>query len=265
MASHRLSTLDRSIAGRVAIVTGAGSGIGRATAHLFADEGARVAVVDLVADRVDAVVAEIVEVHGPDAAHGWAVDMSSPAAVDALPDAVVEHFGALDIVINNAGVSIRAGFDTDVETFDQAWDTTIAVNLTAYARLVRAALVHLERSDAARIVCTASTEGLGATGQIPAYNASKTGVIGLVRAMAVELGRRGITANAVCPGPIDTGMTADIAAEHKEIFAKRRVPLGRYGIPEEIAHGMLNLVLPASRYMNGVVLVIDGGMTSRHT
>jgi 3-oxoacyl-[acyl-carrier protein] reductase len=265
MSNGRLSTLDRSIAGRVAIVTGAGSGIGRATAHLFADEGARVAVVDVVADRVDAVVAEITAVHGPNAAHGWVVDMSSKAAVDALPDAVVAHFGALDIVINNAGVSLRVDFDADVDAFDEAWDTTMAVNLTAYARLARAALPHLERSDAARIVCTASTEGLGATGHIPAYNASKTGVIGLVRALAVELGRRGITANAVCPGPIDTGLTADIPGEHKEIFARRRVPIGRYGIPEEIAHGMLNLVLPASRYMNGVVLAVDGGMTSRHT
>ncbi|MGA1568752.1 MAG: SDR family NAD(P)-dependent oxidoreductase, partial [Ilumatobacteraceae bacterium] len=111
MSNGRLSTLDRSIAGRIAIVTGAGSGIGRATAHLFADEGARVAVVDVVADRVDAVVAEITAVHGPNAAHGWVVDMSSKAAVDALPDAVVAHFGALDIVINNAGVSLRVDFD----------------------------------------------------------------------------------------------------------------------------------------------------------
>ena len=262
---RRLSTLDRSIRGRVAIVTGAGSGIGRATAHLFADEGARVAVVDVVAERVDTVVAEIAEVHGVDAARGWVIDMASRVDVDALPNAVVAHFGRLDIVINNAGVTQPAGFDADAVEFDEAWDAVMSVNLTAYARLARAARVHLEASDSARIVCTASTEALGASGRVPAYNASKAGVIGLVRALAVELGRRGITTNAVCPGPIETGMTAGIPDEHRDTFARRRVPPGRYGSPEEVAHGMLNLVLPASRYMNGAVLVIDGGMTSRHT
>ena len=154
---------------------------------------------------------------------------------------------------------------TTADVFDEAWDATLAVNITSYARLTRAALPYLMKSDGGRIVCTASTEGLGATGGIPAYNASKHAVIGLVRSLAVELGRHGITANAVCPGPIVTGMTANIADEHKEIFAKRRVPVRRYGQPEEIAHGMLNLVLPASSYMNGVILPVDGGMTSRHT
>jgi 3-oxoacyl-[acyl-carrier protein] reductase len=90
-------------------------------------------------------------------------------------------------------------------------------------------------------------------------------VIGLVRALAVELGREGITANAVCPGPIVTGMTANIPDEHKEIFAKRRVPLKRYGQPEDIAQGVLSLVLPVSGYITGHALVVDGGMTSRHT
>lgn len=87
----------------------------------------------------------------------------------------------------------------------------------------------------------------------------------MVRAMAVEFGRRGITANAVCPGPIETGMTMGIPEEDRARFARRRVPLGRYGAPEEVAHAVLNLVLPASRFVNGSVLVVDGGMTSRHT
>lgn len=131
--------------------------------------------------------------------------------------------------------------------------------------MTRAALPYLERSDSARIICTASTEALGASGHVPAYNSSKAGVIGLVRAMAVEFGRRGITANAVCPGPIETGMTMDIPEENRAQFARRRVPLGRYGSPEEVAHAVLNLALPASRFVNGAVLVVDGGMTSRHT
>ena len=261
----RLSTLDRSIRGRVAIVTGAGSGIGRAVAHLFADEGARVAVVDVVPERVDAVVAEIVDAHGPGSAVGWVVDMRSREDVDALPGRVAAEFGGVDVLVNNAGVTRRVDFGAEADDFDAAWAEVVDVNLTAYARLTRAALLHLERSDSARIVCTASTEALGATGHVPAYNASKAGVIGLVRAMAVEFGRRGITANAVCPGPIETGMTMGIPEEDRARFARRRVPLGRYGAPEEVAHAVLNLVLPASRFVNGAVLVVDGGMTSRHT
>ncbi len=246
-------------------MTGAGSGIGRATAHLFADEGANVAVVDRNGEGVAQTVGEIADAHGANRVHGWTLDLSIRSDVDALPDAVVAHFGALDILINNAGVAMNADMTTTSDVFDEAWDTTLEINVTSYARLTRAALPHLMKSDAARVVCTSSTEGLGATGGIPAYNASKHAVIGLVRSLAVELGRHGITANAVCPGPIVTGMTANIPAEHKEIFAKRRVPLRRYGQPEEIAHGMLNLVLPASGYMNGVILPVDGGMTSRHT
>ena len=261
----RLSILDRSIRGRVAIVTGAGSGIGRAVAHLFADEGARVAVVDVVSERVDAVVAEIVEAHGPGSAVGWVVDMRSREDVDALPGRVAAEFGGVDVLVNNAGVTRRVDFGAEADDFDAAWAEVVDVNLTAYARLTRAALPNLARSDSARIICTASTEALGASGHVPAYNASKAGVIGLVRAMAVEFGRRGITANAVCPGPIETGMTMDIPEENRARFARRRVPLGRYGSPEEVAHAVLNLALPASRFVNGAVLVVDGGMTSRHT
>jgi 3-oxoacyl-[acyl-carrier protein] reductase len=265
MVTSRLTSGNRSIAGRVAIVTGAGSGIGRATAHLFADEGAKVAVVDVNGEGVAQVVGEIADAHGADVVRGWTVDVADRSAVDALPDAVVEHFGGLDILFNNAGVARNVDMSAGAELFDEAWDLTLAVNITSYARLSRAALPHLRNSDSARIVCTASTEGLGATGGIPAYNASKHAVIGLVRALAVELGREGITANAVCPGPIVTGMTANIPPEHKEIFAKRRVPLKRYGQPEDIAQGVLSLVLPASGYITGHALVVDGGMTARHT
>lgn len=265
MADARLTSRSRSIAGSVAIVTGAASGMGRATAHLFADEGAHVAVVDIGAERVLAVVDEIRAVHGVDAAEGYVVDVSDKAALQRLVDDVVARWGALDIVVNNAGISLVSSAFSEDDSFEEAWSRTLAVNLTAHARLVRAALPHLMASvHGGRVVNIASTEAIVATAGIAAYSASKSGVTGLTRSLAVELGRHGITVNCICPGPILTGMTAGISDEAKETYAKRRVPLRRYGDPEEVAHMTLNLCLPASSFVNGAVIPVDGGMTIRH-
>jgi len=253
----RLSKLSRSIRGKVAIVTGAASGMGRATAHLFADEGARVAVVDIVADGVDRVVAEITQAGGE--AEGFVVDVKSGEAISQLVNAVVDRFGGIDILVNNAGISRLAPFDA--EDYETSWQDTFAVNLTAHVRLVRAALPHLEASGAGRVVNIASTEGVGAQRFASAYSASKHGVIGLTRSMAVELGRRGVTFNCICPGPIETGMTAPIPDADKAKFARRRVPLLRYGQPEEVAHATLAFVLPAASFTNGAVLLVDGGFS----
>ena len=257
----RLTTGNRSIAGKVALVTGGASGMGRATAHLFADEGAKVAVIDLGHDRVDAVVAEITGA-GYEAA-GWHLDVTDRVGAAAVVGEIVSRWGGLDILVNNAGVSRAAPIDGD--GYDDAWAFTLAVNLAAQAGLIRLCLPHLEASGAGRVVNIASTEGLGATAGISPYTASKHGVIGLTRSLAVELGARGITVNCVCPGPIRTGMTAPIPEEAKAKFARRRVPLRRYGEPEEVAHGTLSLVLPASSFINGAVLVVDGGMTAQNT
>jgi 3-oxoacyl-[acyl-carrier protein] reductase len=253
----RLSTLSRSIAGKVALVTGAASGMGRATAHLFADEGARVAVVDVVGEGVATVVKEIEEAGGE--AVGWVCDVADPDAITALVAEVALRFGGLDILINNAGIS-RPG-PVEGEDYEASWAATLDVNLTAHARLVRAALPHLERGSEGRVVNISSTEGVGAQPFVSAYTASKHGVIGLTRALAVELGQRGITFNCVCPGPIETGMTASIPDAAKAKFARRRVPLRRYGQPEEVAHATLSLVLPAASYINGAVLLVDGGLS----
>ncbi len=259
----RLTRLSRSIAGETALVTGAASGMGRATAHLFADEGAKVAVADLGADRVGAVVDEITAAGGE--AAGFECDVSVPEGVRALVAGVVDRFGGLDILVNNAGVALPAGADAPDDVFDDAWRRTLDVNLTAQAWLVRAALPHLRASGVGRIVNVASTEGLIATAGLAAYTASKHGVIGLTKSLAVELGRSGVTVNCVCPGPINTGMTADIPDADKDTYARRRVPLRRYGEPEEVAQMTLSLVLPAASYVNGAVVVVDGGMTIRHT
>ena len=265
VVTGRLSALSRSIEGKVAIVTGAASGMGRATAHLFADEGARVVVADLGAERVDAVVEEIHSMHGVDRALGVECDVADHGRLRALVDTTVDWAGRLDIVVNNAGISLVNSMFQDEAEFEDNWARTLDVNLTAHARLVRLALPHLIESGAGRVVNIASTESIVATAGLAAYAASKSGVTGLTRALAVELGRHGVTVNCICPGPIDTGMTAAIPDDAKATYARRRVPLRRYGLPEEVAHMTLNLCLPSSSFVNGATIAVDGGMTIRHT
>lgn len=155
----RLSVLSRSIAGKVAVVTGAASGMGRATAHLFADEGAHVAVLDRDADGAVEVAAEITDAGGR--AAGWVVDVTEPEMVAGVIGAVRDDLGPIDVLVNNAGVSLPAGIDG--EDFGAAWDRTLAVNLTGHTTMIRACLSDLSRDGAGRIVNIASTEGLGAT------------------------------------------------------------------------------------------------------
>jgi len=244
---------------KVVLVTGAASGMGRAIAYLFADEGAKVAVCDRDALGVDAVAGEIVSAGAP--ATGWTLDVADAGAIVRVVDEVAQQLGPVDILVNDAGVSIPVEIGAD--DFEDAWEATLAVNLTAQARLVRACLPHLKREKAGRVVNIASTEGLGATPFLSPYTVSKHGVVGLTRSLAVELGPQGVTVNCVCPGPIATGMTAPIPADAKEKFARRRVPLRRYGDPEEVAHMVLNLALPASSFVNGAVITVDGGLSCK--
>ena len=195
-------------------------------------------------------------------AKGWTLDLSDGDAVAPVIREIGEHFGRIDILVNNAGRSMPSPVDGDA--YLAAWDKTLALLLTAHVLTIRAALPFIRKSPHGRIVNIASTEGLGATRYASPYTAAKTGVIGLTRALAVELGPEGITVNCICPGPIRTGMTAGIPEEHKETFARRRVALRRYGEPEEVAHGTLSLVLPAAQYITGVALPVDGGLTIRN-
>ncbi len=248
------------MAGRVAVVTGAASGMGRATAHLFADEGASVAVLDRTDDGVAAVVAEILAAGGT--AGGWTVDVTDGEAVRRAVDEIADRLGPPDILVNNAGISRPAPIDGP--DFEEQWAATLAVNLTAHTTMIRACLPHLRRNGEGRIVNIASTEGIGGSAYISPYTASKHGVIGLSRSLAVELGPIGVTVNVVCPGPIHTGMTAEIDEAAKTKFARRNVPLKRYGEPEEVAHATVSLTLPAMSYCTGAVLVVDGGFTTKN-
>jgi 3-oxoacyl-[acyl-carrier protein] reductase len=242
-------------------VTGAASGMGRATAHLFADEAAQVAVTDLGEDRVQAVVDEITGAGGT--ARGWVLDVSDVDAVDRVVGEVAAAFGSLDILINNAGMV--SGGPVSGPSYVDDFQRTIDVDLAAHVLTIRAALPFLKASGEGRIVNIASTEGSGATKYNSAYVAAKHGVIGLTRALAMELGEFGITVNCVQPGPIRTGMTAGVPEEAKTKFARRRVPLRRYGEPEEVAHMTLSLCLPAMSYVTGVNIPVDGGLLIQNT
>ena len=257
----RLTKLDRSIAGRTAIVTGAASGMGRATALLFADEGARVAAIDVNGDGVRAVAEEIEKAGG--VAGAWCVDVADAKRIPTVVDEVVARIGAIDILVNNAGINAAAPIGA--ENFEAVWERALAVNLTAYVHFIRACLPYLVRDGEGRVVNVASTEALGATAYISPYTVSKHGVVGLTRSLAVELGASGVTVNCICPGPINTAMTAPITDDAKRKFARRRVPARRYGDPEEVAHATLSFVLPAASYVNGAVLPVDGGMSVQNT
>ena len=249
---------SRSIAGRVALVTGAANGVGRAVAALFAAEGARVALFDRSVDGLAEAVAAIATSGGT--AAGYLADVADPEAIERGVAAARNELGPIDILVNNAGVP--SGASLDQADYESVWRHTFAVNLDAPMRFVRACLADLLRNGDGRIVNIASTEGLGATRGTSPYTASKTGLVGFTRSLAVDLGRRGVTANCICPGPINTAMTAAIPGESKDAFVRRRVPVGRYGEPDEVAHIVLSLVLPASSYLNGAIVPVDGGMTA---
>ncbi|MFW6094349.1 MAG: SDR family NAD(P)-dependent oxidoreductase [Pseudomonadota bacterium] len=256
----KLSSLSRSVDGKVAVVTGAASGMGLATVRLLADEGAKVAALDVNAESLNNAVAEIQAAGYP--VKDWALDLGDKdAIVEAFAD-IADHFGGIDILINNAGVSLFAPIDSD--EFEAAWERSLNVLLTAHTRTVRASLPWLRKAEHPRIVNIASTEGLGATKYGSPYTAAKHGVIGLTRSLAVELGGEGITVNCICPGPIHTGMTSSIPDEAKAEFARRRVALRRYADPEEVAQMTLSLVLPAASFTTGVALPVDGGLTIRN-
>lgn len=241
----------RPLAGRTAIITGAGSGIGASAVALFVEAGAHVIAVDLPASPLPT---------GPGITP-LAQDVSAADAPDAIVAAALGT-GRLDIVFNNAGV---ASATPAAGTSDADWDRVVDINLRAVFRLSRAAIPHLIQSPAGRIINTSSVMAEGTDHGLSSYCASKAGVLGLTRSLAFELGKHGVTVNAVLPGAIRTGMTAslwDARPDVAEIWAKKAA-LRRLGQPEDIARVVLFLATDAAGFVTGQGLTVDGGLTLR--
>ncbi len=251
--------MNDSLRGRSGIVTGAGSGLGRATALQFASIGARVVVADVNVEAGEAVVAEIGAAGG--SAVFVATDVTDPAACEALVGVCIDTFGALEFAVNNAGTTGTPGSVVDYPL--DAWRATMAVNLDGVFYAMRAELPSMVAAGRGAIVNVASGAGLVGFAGLPAYVASKHGVVGLTKSAALECAARGVRINCVCPGSVRTPMLEGFMGgdERMERAMTAGVPMGRLGTPAEIAEAIVWLCSDAASYMVGHALVCDGGAT----
>lgn len=249
--------------GKVALITGAASGMGKIAASLFAREGAKVVLADVTDEAGEATVAEIVAAGG-EAAYVHA-DVSDAHQAEAMVRSTVERFGALSILYNNAGV-FPADDGSVTETSEETWDLTIDINLKGVYLGCRYGVPAMLESGGGSIINVASFVALmgAATPQI-AYTASKGGVLAMTREIAVEFARKGIRANALCPGPVETPLLAELLSDPAR--RQRRlvhIPMGRLARAEEIANAALFLASDESSFVTGSALVVDGGITAAY-
>lgn len=245
--------------GRVAVITGAGSGMGRAMALLFAREGARVVAVDWVGESAEETV-RLVANEGKGEAVAVRADVSHAQDVDRMITTAGERFGGLDILCNNAGV---LDMKPVTETDDATWERVLNVNLKGVFLGCRRAIPEMIKRGKGAIVNTASIAGLVAEAGGFTYTVSKHGVIGITRAVAATYGPQGIRANAICPGAVETGMTRDLLKDPATLQGLSSVPLRRVGEPMDIAQAALYLASDDAKFVTGALLVVDGGWTVR--
>ena len=242
---------------KIALVTGGGQGIGAETARLFAKEGAQVAVVDWNEEAAQAVAEEIRGQGGESLS--VKCDVSQRDAVFAMVAEVVKAFGRVDILINNAGITRDK---SALKMEPHQWDQVIGVNLSGAFYCSQAAAEHMKEHQWGRIVSASSISSFGNFGQAN-YSASKAGLVGLTRTLAIEFARHNITVNAIAPGFIHTAMT-DAIPEEMRAAAAQSIPVGREGQPYDIARVYLFLASPESSFITGQLLVVDGGSTLPH-
>ncbi|WP_410813014.1 3-oxoacyl-ACP reductase [Micromonospora sp. 067-2] len=244
---------------RVAVVTGAGSGIGLATVRRFAAEGARVVCVDIDAAAGERAAAEC-------GGEFVATDVADESAVRDLFDGVADRHGRVDIAFNNAGIS-PPDDDSILDTSLDAWERVLRVNTTSVFLCCKYAIPHMRRQGKGSIINTASFVALmgAATSQI-AYTASKGGVLAMTRELGVQFAREGIRVNALCPGPVATPLLLELFAADPERAARRlvHVPMGRFGQPEEIAAAVAFLASDDASFMTAAQFVVDGGITGAY-
>jgi NAD(P)-dependent dehydrogenase (short-subunit alcohol dehydrogenase family) len=244
---------------RVAVITGAGSGIGLATARRFAAEGAKVVAVDISADAGKAAADEV-------GGEFVACDVADEEQVKALFDGVVRRHGRVDIAFNNAGIS-PPDDDSILVTGLDAWERVLKVNTTSVFFCCKYAIPHMQRQGKGSIINTASFVALlgAATSQI-AYTASKGGVLAMTRELGVQFAREGIRINALCPGPVATPLLMELFAKDPERAARRlvHVPMGRFAEPREIANGVLFLASDESSYVTAQTFLVDGGLSGAY-
>jgi NAD(P)-dependent dehydrogenase (short-subunit alcohol dehydrogenase family) len=244
---------------RVAVITGAGSGIGLATARRLAAEGARVVAVDIDARAGQAAADEV-------GGEFIATDVTDEAAVAALFDGVAERLGRIDIAFNNAGISPPED-DSILTTGLDAWRRVQEVNLTSVYLCCKYVIPHMQRQGKGSIINTASFVAVlgAATSQI-SYTASKGGVLAMTRELGVQFAREGIRVNALCPGPVNTPLLTELFAADPERAARRlvHVPMGRFGEPEEIAAAVAFLASDDSSFMTAASFLVDGGISGAY-
>lgn len=253
--------------GRVALITGAASGIGEGIAREYAREGASVIIADINAARAEKVASEIEEEGGVARSCG-SIDVSNYEQMEALHEQVVDEWGRLNVLVNNAGIGVYSDF---LESTLEDWRKVLTVNLDGVYIASRLFADIMTKQMGGRIVNISSVEAFMTSGKVAAYNAAKAGVLGLTRAMAVELAPYNIIVNAICPGAIRTKLSMGLGAgkelekaeeEFREHYLKRRrIPLARVGQPEDVAGTALFLASEDCRYMTGQMLVVDGGLS----